>query len=298
MIVSLGLIVLGIAVAVFGAVVMIKFPDLHGGTITIPIPFLRGASVTLTTRSAGLLLFLVGVGIAVGGLLLYPDDDDGGDVVLPNILLGMNRVGTAHVLSGGTVRLTDANGLQSGAVWTPNQFNVATPFRAEVEFKITRVHQKGSDGLAFVIQSHEDHALGLAGGGLGYQGIPRSIAVEFDTWQNLPDARVSGTDPSSNHIGIHTRGTAPNSADPRDAVVSSSDIPFLADSERHTATIRYDGRRLEVCIDDHEQCLRHEIDIPATIGSPEAWVGITSGSGNPDVADIHDAVRFYFKPGG
>jgi len=44
------------------------------------------------------------------------------------------------------------------------------------------------------------------GGGLGYNGMPNSVAVEFDTWLN------NGTgdpynDPSQSHIGVHTNGT-------------------------------------------------------------------------------------------
>ena len=45
----------------------------------------------------------------------------------------------------------------------------------------------GGDGLAFVV--HGDPAVGSAalgegGGGLGYAGLPRAVAVEFDTWFN------------------------------------------------------------------------------------------------------------------
>ena len=45
----------------------------------------------------------------------------------------------------------------------------------------------GGDGLAFVVHgdpSVGSAALGEGGGGLGYAGLPRAVAVEFDTWFN------------------------------------------------------------------------------------------------------------------
>ena len=45
------------------------------------------------------------------------------------------------------------------------------------------------------MQAEGPRALGGWGGGLGYRGIKRSVAVEFDTFQNT-------TDPSSNHLAV------------------------------------------------------------------------------------------------
>jgi len=58
---------------------------------------------------------------------------------------------------------------------------------------------RGADGMAFVIQSGEAEQLGGFGGDLGYGGIRKSIAVEFDLHANE-------WDPSDNHIGIVKQG--------------------------------------------------------------------------------------------
>jgi peptide-N4-(N-acetyl-beta-glucosaminyl)asparagine amidase len=49
-----------------------------------------------------------------------------------------------------------------------------------LEFSI-RMTRDGADGMAFVVQSVGLNAIGTGGCGLGYVGIPKSLAVEFDT---------------------------------------------------------------------------------------------------------------------
>jgi len=62
------------------------------------------------------------------------------------------------------------------------------------------------DGLAFVVQnaSAAANAKGVGMGGMGYAGIPNSLAIEFDTFQN-------SWDPNSNHVAVQSCGTNPNS---------------------------------------------------------------------------------------
>jgi hypothetical protein len=61
------------------------------------------------------------------------------------------------------------------------------------------------DGFAFVIQTASPTALGSGFGGLGYAGIPNSLAIEFDTYQNP-------WDPNANHVAVQSCGTGANAA--------------------------------------------------------------------------------------
>jgi Legume lectin domain len=63
------------------------------------------------------------------------------------------------------------------------------------------------DGFAFVVQTASSTALGSGFGGIGYAGIPNSLAVEFDTFQN-----PSLLDPNANHVAVQSCGTGANSA--------------------------------------------------------------------------------------
>ena len=58
----------------------------------------------------------------------------------------------------------------------------------------------GADGLTFTVQTNANNVGGI-GGGLGYQGIGNSVAVEFDTYDN-------GEFGGSNHVGIDVNGTS------------------------------------------------------------------------------------------
>jgi hypothetical protein len=55
----------------------------------------------------------------------------------------------------------------------------------------------GEDGLAFVVQTNSNN-VGAEGGGLGYQGINNSVAVEFDTYNN-------GSTATSGNVNVATR---------------------------------------------------------------------------------------------
>ena len=73
------------------------------------------------------------------------------------------------------------------------------------------------DGLAFVVQNSTftdgsygavgkgATARGVSGGGIGYAGIPNSLAIELDTFNN-----PQGWDPNANHLAVQSCGTATN----------------------------------------------------------------------------------------
>src|SRR4051794_3703875 len=70
------------------------------------------------------------------------------------------------------------------------------------------------EGFAFVIQNDDQYATGDIGPGLGYgdqgigtAGIHSSLAIEFDTVQ-----QIDLGDPNNNHISVHSRGAQSNSA--------------------------------------------------------------------------------------
>src|SRR5919106_5415902 len=109
--------------------------------------------------------------------------------VAQNNLHLLNLVGNAVLLED-RLRLTADQEGQTGAAWLPAKQSVQGGFEATFQWQISRTGRAaGADGFAFVVQDASLRfprglALGDGGGGIGYSGIPNSLAVEFDTLQN------------------------------------------------------------------------------------------------------------------
>ena len=210
---------------------------------------------------------------------------------------GLNLIGSA-LQDGNVLQLTSAAQLQTGAAWFAEKQYIQDGFETICSFWISN---DGADGIAFVIQNHSDIALGATGGGLGYQNIPNSLAVEFDTWRNWAgDPEFYDYDVNDNHIGVHPLGTEPNSAGPHAAYPDAlqgetTAIPFLSDGQIHTAKISYVSGTLSVYVDDLAAPV---LEVPVAIASilsldnGAAWVGLSSGTGT--VTEIHDILSWSF----
>jgi hypothetical protein len=189
--------------------------------------------------------------------------------------LDLNGSATTVVTSDGTVlRLVPATTNRSGSAFSLVQVNAAD-FSTAFEFRLTNRGgisdgtEIGADGFVFAAQNVSSSVGGL-GGGLGYQGILQSVAVEFDTYQN-------SFDPSTNHVGIDTNGSVVSLQTVN--VTPSFDLGSL-----WTAWIDYNGTTLEVRVNQTgirpaTPLLSRNIDIPLLLGDSDAFIGFTAGTG-------------------
>ena len=196
---------------------------------------------------------------------------------------------------GSTLRLVRASGDQRGSAYhiSRQHLSLSGGWTTTFQFRITNLGGAGADGFAFIIQDSSPSALGAAGGGIGYAGISRSLAVEFDTWNNGSDDNNS-----SNHVAVHTRWQDPNS-ETATARLGFANVPFnLEDGQVHTATIAYNGSgQLSISLDgvptltvnfDHNDYLQ------ILDSSGFAWVGFTAATGGA-WEDI-DILNWSFTP--
>ncbi len=146
------------------------------------------------------------------------------------------------IWTGTALQLTNTTS-ETASAWLGTAIPVASAFTTTFRFQITPSSTGPiGDGFAFVIQGAQTGAatLGATGQGMyiGYDGIPNSIAIEFDTYQNGQYG-----DPTGAHIGIQSLGIQPNTPDHTNASANLGgpvQVSF-ADGKVHTATITYDG---------------------------------------------------------
>jgi hypothetical protein len=186
---------------------------------------------------------------------------------------------------GVALRLTANQGGQTGSAWLLTKQEVAAGFRSTFQFRISQpggyvdptTGQIGGDGFAFVIQNTSLTALGAGGGSLGYTGIPNSLAIEFDTWQNADQG-----DPNGNHISVHWGGFGANSAQESYSLGATTAIPYLEDGRTHVATIDYRPGVLRVFVDNAASpalSVPVELSRRLSLDGGRAWMGFTGATG-------------------
>jgi hypothetical protein len=253
-----------------------------------------------TTKRIWLLILAV-----VNLLLIFPTATVS-PVAAQASLPAMNLVENAVQLED-RLRLTGNEQLQTGAAWLIEKQQVTDGFEAMFAWQITRINpRRGADGFAFVIHNDDDHPfphirLGEGRNGLGYAGIPNSLAIEFDTGQNPPIDFAQGTqgDPNGNHISVQTRGIEPNSANTDFSLAYTTQgppaIPSFADGSVHTTKVAYQPGTLTIFLDDMTNpVLTIPVDLRTTLrlDNGTAWVGLTAATGRRFQA--HDILSFSF----
>ena len=107
--------------------------------------------------------------------------------------------GNATIISSSYLRLTPNAGNQAGSAFWKQKISLPDDMSFSTYFTSKMIPGSRADGMTFCIQQASNNA-GSSGGGLGYQGMPgKSIAVEYDTYDN---GEVGG----NNHIALDING--------------------------------------------------------------------------------------------
>jgi len=159
-----------------------------------------GHAIAKICRRFGWLL-LIGVLLAGRDARAATDVCYMGGALLPNFKLNSDAT-----LNGTDLIVTPSSGTKVGSIMYLPKFSSASDIHVKLQVKISLSGNGGADGMAFVMHNNAAgaNAIGVAGGGIGYQGITNSVVVEFDTYQNGDFG-----DLTANHIAI-TRGGDPN----------------------------------------------------------------------------------------
>ncbi len=236
---------------------------------------------------------------------------------------------------GTVLRLTNSTGNQVGSAWYNTAQPVQNGFSTSFQFKFTNPSVPPADGIAFVIQNAPTGlgAIGFTGGNggaLGYgdqdgngnpsqgEGIPNSLAIEFDTYHNDPWDPPADDNGNASHVAIQSCGTLPNTSHHTYLCGGNSGSPSnfggrvkvtqLADSAVHSVTIVYalacptctpatNSNNLHVILDNVDL---YPLGVPvdlSTIGlgtGDTAYVGFTGATGGD--FETQDILNWTFAP--
>lgn len=229
---------------------------------------------------------------SAGTVYSYPDFSslsdfqlNGSAAVIGNPVVDANNQSVLRLTNSlgqsGSAFLTNAVTLASNA-----SFSAAFSFRISNPIGISDGDGQGADGITFVVQTVSNTAGGF-GGGIGYAGLPKSVGVEFDTYDN----GAGSNDPNGNHVGINVDGgfNGPTS------IVS----PRMNDGNAWYAWVDYNGdtdtvevRLSQSSTRPNSPLLTRVVDLAAILESTSAFVGFTSGTGA--AGGYHDITSLTF----
>jgi hypothetical protein len=185
--------------------------------------------------------------------------------------------------TSGILRLTDGRNNESASVFTKSTVDVAK-FTNSFDFRLT---SPSADGFTFTIQGVGATARGAAGGGLGYAGIGKSVAIKFDLYNNSGEG--------VNSTGLFLNGAVPTSAGSVNLANTGID---LHSGHTFNVTMSYDGVTLTVTIKDKvtnaTATQSYVVDIVSTVGGGKAFVGFTAGTGG--LTATQDILDWDFNP--
>ena len=204
--------------------------------------------------------------------------------------------GSASIV-GSVAQLTPPTFYQAGTLFSNDRVGI-TRFSNTFTFQLHDPAE--SDGITFIIQGNASTVLGGTGGGLGYgpdpvyggSSIPNSAAVKFDLYNNQGEGNDS--------TGLFTDGHQPTvGLTPPDVSIDLTDTGIdLHSGHIFQVDMTYDGTTLAVTILDTQTLAlasqSYAVDIPAFVGSNDAFVGFGGGTGA--MIATQDILTWQFTP--
>jgi hypothetical protein len=178
--------------------------------------------------------------------------------------------------NGNKLTLTSALLGQHGSAFSLDKIHLGSNASFSTAFNFEILQRggagNGADGLTLTVQPNSN-TVGGAGGGIGYDGIPNSVAVEFDTYDN-------GESGGSNHVGIDTNGSV-NSVASTGLLSPDFDnaSPWWAWVDYNGVTQDLDVRWSQSGARPSMSMLHKTLDLPTILGSSDVYVGFTSATG-------------------
>lgn len=200
--------------------------------------------------------------------------------LLPVFLIAQYDInGNASQISCNCYQLTEDAPTQVGSVWNQNKIDLTQSFDFifDVYLGDDPGLWTGADGMVFGLQPIST-SIGVAGGGMGIEGVTPSLGVFIDTYENGGDS-----DPYDDHISLNRDGDVDHAT--ANNLQGPNTLGELEDGNWHKLRVVWDATStmIDVYFDDVLQ-FSHTEDIINTIfgGDPEVFWGFTAATGGAD----------------
>jgi hypothetical protein len=270
----------------------------------------------MNTRISGL-----PIALAISALAVLPNAARAQNFDFPNFSssAGLKLNGVAQAPATGqdgtssVLRLTHAVTNQAGSAFslTPVQLGSNASFSTAFSFQMWdgggisdgTANPPGADGIVFVLNTGSN-SVGSTGQGVGYQNIPNSVGIKFDTWDDsIANGFPQDNDPNGNFVAIYTDGSTHlvTAGSPRISPGDATSFYSPVDSMKNGATwfswVDYNGTTDELDVRLSETDVRPsaanlseiiDLNDPSILGNaPDVFAGFTSGTGGAfDNSDI------------
>jgi hypothetical protein len=203
------------------------------------------------------------------------------------------------------LQITSNDGNEGRSAFTTAAQSISG-FDTGFDFTFPATSAPPADGFAFVLQNSPagPSAVGVLGGGLGYGpvgnvnlnagGIPNSVAIKFDFYQN----DLEGTDSTGLFVNGDSPSTPIRSDGPEASVDLTSSGIFLATTDTYHADLSYNGSTLHETLTDKTtgKTFTHDypINLSQYIKGNFAYVGFTGGTGG--LSAEQDILNWTYTP--
>lgn len=214
--------------------------------------------------------------------------------------------GSSRPASDGSMQLTPNSGGTYGTVFNRDKVSLRdnSGFSTYFTFNMSGKGSDGSsvpigaDGLVFAIQTKSNSA-GSVGGGMGFENIPNSVGVEFDTFNNGPTQWGNNGDPSDNHVAVDLNGYVGHGRNGNPAAVHEPTIDFNSGQDVYVwIDYKAADERLEVFYSNSStrpqtpKLTYNGLNLASVIASPDVYVGFTAATGS--AWQYHNIKQWYF----
>ena len=187
-----------------------------------------------------------------------------------SVPVSFTPIGSAYQNGTGSSEyvITQALNTQVGALWSNSKVSLNSSFSISAQLYFGTKDYDGADGFSFIVQNQSKTVIGLAGQGLGYQGITKSVGVEFDTYYN-----GGTTDIENDHMNINTGGLM-------NAVGGVIDLGNIEDGRYHGVNINWAAftKMLTISFDNAFTETKY-VDMVGEVGNAEAYIGFAGSTG-------------------